>query len=170
MQGGSLTKKIRWLPDLVLFEDYKGNWDEYLRVLYSYFVNDFIKSKPNFQGIKLALKKHPIIEGKEATFWHIISEGYKEEDRTPDLRRCERIRWPSPIIGHSEDEYIKLWKNKRNNENRICLWIEQEEYLVVLAERKGYILLWTSYMVVQHHRKRKLQKEYETYINAKAAQ
>lgn len=36
-------------------------------------------------------------DGKEATFWHMIQEGRIEEDRTPDIRRCERIRWPKPI-------------------------------------------------------------------------
>ncbi|MNH30689.1 hypothetical protein D3C79_909980 [compost metagenome] len=43
---------------------------------------------------RLGLKRHPVIQGKEATFWHMISEGNDEAERLPDLRRCERIRWP----------------------------------------------------------------------------
>jgi hypothetical protein len=119
--------------------------------------------------VRLALKRHPVIQGKEATFWHLISEGKGEEERLPDLRRCERIRWPKPIIEHSDEATIKVWGNERKGEKRVCLWLEQEEYLVVLAERRGYILLWTAYLVKEKHRKVKLQKEYETYKKADAA-
>jgi len=80
-----LTDKPAWLPELILFEDYEGNWDNYLEAIYTIFWEDFVNSKPSFQGRKLALKKHPVIQGKEATFWHIISEGKQEEDRIPDL-------------------------------------------------------------------------------------
>ena len=79
----------------------------------------------------------------------------------PDMRRCERIRWPRPVIDHSGDEAIKIWENVRKGEKRICLWLEKEEYLVILAERRGYILLWTAYPVTQEHTKRKLRKEFK---------
>jgi hypothetical protein len=158
-----------WLPTLVLFETYGGNWDHYLTALYDFFKKDFIDNKPFFRGVRLALKRHPVIQGKEATFWHLISEGKGEEERLPDLRRCERIRWPKPIIEHSDEATIKVWGNERKGEKRVCLWLEQEEYLVVLAERRGYILLWTAYLVKEKHRKVKLQKEYETYKKADAA-
>lgn len=152
-----------WLPGLVLFEDYNNNWEQYLDALYSYFKADFVDSKPVFQGQRLALKRYPLFEGKEATFWHLISEGTSEENRAIDLRRCERIRWLKPVIENSADDAIKLWKNIRRGEIRICLWLENQEYLVVLAERKGYILPWTAYVVTEPHRKRKLQKEFENY-------
>jgi len=102
-------------------------------------------------------------QGKEATFWHMIQKGTIEEDRTPDLRRCERIRWPKPIIEHDADTAIKVWANQRRGEQRICLWLEQEDYLVILADRGKYILPWTAYMVKQPHRQRKLQKEYDIF-------
>jgi hypothetical protein len=101
--------------------------------------------------------------GKEATFWHIISEGQDEENRIPDFRRCERIRWPKPIIECEADPAIKFWRNRRGREERVCLWLVQENYLVILADRGDYILPWTAYLVEQPHRQRKLQKEYEEY-------
>lgn len=158
-----------WLPDLILLEDYNGNWDEYLHTIYKIFYKDFVKSTPKYRGIKLALKKHPMINGKEATFWHIISKGRNENERIPDLRRCERIRWPRPIIENDKDPVLKVWQNRRKKDTRILLWFEDEDYLVILSERKGYLLLWTAYLVTQNHRKRKLQKEYETFLKAKAA-
>lgn len=158
-----------WLPPLVLFSDYEGNWERYLDAIYNYFKQDFIDNRPSFRGRRLSLKKHPLEKGKEATFWHFIQEGPNEDDRIPDIRRCERIRWPKPVIENSDKPVIKVWKNKRKTDKRILLWLEGQEYLVVLAERKGYFLPWTAYLVTADHRKRKLQKEYEAYKNANAA-
>ena len=123
----------------------------------------FVDSKPVFEGLRLGLKRHPLTHGKEATFWHMIQEGAIEDERIPDLRRCERIRWPRPIIEHVRAPAVKVWSNQRKGEKRICLWLEHEDYLVILADRGDYILPWTAYLVEQPHRKRKLLKEYEDY-------
>ncbi len=162
-----MSDKPDWLPDLILFNDYGGDWQSYLDAIYDYFKQDFVDSKPVFQGRRLGLKRHPLTHGKEATFWHLIQEGAVEEDRTPDFRRCERIRWPRPIIEHDADNTIKVWTNQRKGEQRICLWFEQESYLVILADRGKYILPWTAYLVEQPHRQRKLQKEYDEYCRNK---
>jgi len=158
-----MSGSFDWLPPPVLFSDYAGDWDRYLETIYSYFRQDFIESKPIFQGRRLGLKRLPIAHGKEATFWHMIQEGGVEEDRTPALRRCERIRWPRPIIEHDFDPAIKVWRNRRGREERVCLWFVPEDYLVILADRGNYILPWTAYPVDKPHRLRKLQKEYDEY-------
>jgi len=152
-----------WLPNLVLFEDYGGNWDRYLDRLYAFFKSDFIDNQPVFRGQRLGLKRYPLSKGKEATFWHLISEGKDEDERTIDIRRCERIRWPRPTIEHETEPVIKVWEQERRGEKRIVLWLENEEYLVVLALRKGYLLPWTAFTVSLPHEKRKRQKEYEEY-------
>ena len=152
-----------WIPPLVLFSDYAGDWDSYLNVIYGYFQQDFVDSSPMFKGRRLRLKRHPMVQGKEATFWHMIQKGTIEEERVPDFRRCERIRWPRPIIEHDVDRAIKVWVNRRRGEKRICLWFVQENYLVILADRGQYILPWTAYLVEQPHRQRKLQREYQEY-------
>lgn len=154
------------LPDLVLLEDYKGRWDDYLPALYSYFVQDFVTSPPKFQDTKLALKKHPMIDGKEATFWHFISEGKEEASRIPDMRRCERIRWIKPIIENPTDSSVKMWveDGSSSNEKRIHLCYGNWDYLVVLAHRGSYVLPWTAFFVEKEHRKRKLEKRYKAYI------
>lgn len=158
-----------WLPDLLRLADFDGNWERYETALYAGFKQDFIDSAPLFEGKRLALKRHPLSQGKEATFWHIISEGNEEAERLPDLRRCERIRWPRPIIEHCGEPVVKVWENERKGERRVCLWLEQQEYLVILARRQGYVIFWTAYPVPQPHQQRKLQKEYEAYKKAKAA-
>ena len=158
-----MTELPEWLPSLVLLEDYRGNWDAYLNVIYAAFVRDFVESSPEFQGRRLGLKRYPMFEGKEATFWHMIQEGEEEQKRTPDFRRCERIRWPKPIIEHDADRTVLLWKNKRRTEERICLLFQPEDYLVVLADRGAYILPWTAYLVDRKHTKEKLLREHKAY-------
>ncbi|GAB4556061.1 MAG: hypothetical protein Tsb0017_09600 [Geothermobacteraceae bacterium] len=158
-----MSDSPEWLPPLVLFEDYDGDWARYLDAIYEWFKRDFVYSKPVFQGRRLGLKRHPLENGKEATFWHMISEGKDEASRIPDLRRCERIRWPKPIVENDVDASIKVWRNKRGRDERVCLWLVEENYLVVLADRGRYILPWTAYLVEQPHRRRKLQREYEEY-------
>lgn len=152
-----------WLPPLVLFGDYAGDWTRYLEALYAHFCRDFVQSKPEFGGVPLALKRHPVIDGKEATFWHFISEGDDEAERLPDMRRCERIRWPRPVIEATGAPDVKVWREPRGGETRIHLWVESAEYLVVLAERKGYLLPWTAYPVEREHQKEKLRKRWERH-------
>ena len=157
---------IDWLPALVLLEQYEGDWERYIKAVYQYFKTDFIDSKPQFENKNVELKRYPLLNQKEYTFWHCTSEGEKEQERIPDIRRCERIRWPRPIIEHWDDQAIRCWRNKRGSNKRILLWFYHEDYLVVLAERNKYVLLWTAYPVTYEHTKEKLMKEYENYKNS----
>ena len=150
-----------WLPPLVLLQEHNGDWEQYIEAVYKYFKSDFIDSKPRFQNKAIRLKRYPLLDGKEVTFWHITSEGKEEDKRVPDLRRCERIRWPRPIIEHPSDEVIRCWTNERRQERRIVLWFYEHDYVVVLADRKNYVLLWTTYMVSYKNTREKLIREYE---------
>jgi hypothetical protein len=165
-RGSVMGVRPDWLPALILVQDYGGRWDKYVEVLYEFFEEDFVRNRPTFEGKLLGLKRQPHIEGKDATFWHLISEGKSEENRNPDLRRCERIRWPKAIIANSNEDCVKVWRNTRKRETRVCLWLENQEYIVILAKRRGYYLLWTAYPVTREHRKRKLRKEYEEYAKS----
>lgn len=155
------------LPSLVLLSDYENNWHQYFEAIYQFFCNDFVTSKPHFDGKRFALKRYPMIKSKEATFWHIISEGEIEDERLPNLRRCERIRWPRPIIEAIKSEQMRCWKNQRKGEERILIALEDFSYVVVLADRGNYILLWTAYCVEREHTRHKLRREYEAFINKK---
>lgn len=166
-----MSEQPEWLPSLVLLTEHGGDWERYLAAIYAWFVQDFVVGKPDFCGRPIGLKRHPVSLGKEATFWHMVSDGLVEEDREIDLRRCERIRWPSPVIEHSTGNVVKVWENvrttKKGPESRICLWMEAQEYLVILADRKDYLLPWTAYVVDRPHQKAKLQREFEAYCKNK---
>jgi len=76
----------------------------------------------------------------------------------------ERIGFPKPIIDFSDNEKIKVWRNRRGTSERILLFHEEEKYLVILEDRKDYILPWTAYTVEENSRLRKLLAEYQDYI------
>jgi hypothetical protein len=149
-----------WLPELMLLADSGGDWQRYLAAIYSAFRADFVTDRPKFNGRRCACKRHPMIDGKEATFWHLISEGAVEADRLPDLRRCERIRWPRPMIERSPND-IRVWKSERPGDQRIVIALDDFSYVVVLADRGEYVILWTAYCVEQDHRRAKLRREWE---------
>lgn len=159
------------LPPIIELSEYEGNFEKYINVLYAVFKHDFIDSKPFFRGKRLGLKKLPIVDGRECTFYHFTHKGNIETERIPDLRRMERIPWPKPIINNSESPSLKVWKNiRRSNgtKTRILIFHEKERYLVVLDERKDFILPWTAYYVSEN-KKQKLLNEYERYIKAETA-
>jgi hypothetical protein len=95
-----------------------------------------------------------------------------EKERIPDLRRCERMPWAKPTIENCDTWHLKVWTQERRGEKRICIWLERRnepDYLVVLAQRKGYLLPWTAFTIELDHERRKKQKEYEAYKKAEAA-
>jgi len=158
-----------WLPAMVLLEDSSGEWKTYEEVLYGHFKTDFLDSLPHLIGKRVGLKKHPPYNGKVATFWHFISEGEIEDDRVPDIRRCERIRWPRPTMEAftnrqpTANDRIVWWKNERRGEERYLLALPDFSYLMVVADRGDYVLPWTQYHVEHQHQQQKYKKEYDAY-------
>jgi len=153
-----------WLPPLIEYEDF-GEWPKYEIAVYARFKGDFLNplSPVLFRGCPVAIKRHPMIDGREAAFWHCISEGLETENRTPDFHRCARIPWLRPCIEHEAE--LKVWTERRNGEDRIHLWLESEGYLIVLALRKGsqgtpYLLLWTAFHVRHTHEKLRYERRY----------
>lgn len=155
------------LPNLIELDEFNGDFLKYLEAVYECFKRDFIINRPIFRGVRLRLKKYPLFQEKEATFWHMTSEGEDEANREPDLRRMERISWPAAMINKSEHPYLKVWENTRANKTNILIFHEEENYLVVLRKAKDYILPWTAYLIEYKSRKEKLLKEYEVYIKSK---
>jgi len=98
-------------------------------------------------------------------FWHLISEGaLKDDDRIPNIRRCERIPWIAHIINNQNDQELRCWENKRGSNTNTVLWVPTERYMVIFSNRKDYYLLTTAYV----HKDRKSirnEKEASTCID-----
>jgi hypothetical protein len=153
-------------PDLVPFNAFGGDWTAYETELHRLFISEIARGQIQFRGVPVNCRRLPETAGRWASFWHLVQEGRVEDDRTPDLRRCERIRWVRWMIEnapiHAE---IDEWQNTRGTEVNTLLWY-REEYLVVMAQRKGFWLLKTAYCTEKRGRVMQLRRERDAFRNA----
>lgn len=155
------------LPELILLEDFNGDYTSFIDAVYEVFENDFIKHQTKFRGETLRMKWHPVFQKRAYTFYHMTHKGQDEQNREPDLRRCERMPWARPVIENCDGWKLKIWPQKRKGANRLCIWLELEDeadYFVIIDVRKDYKLLWTAFVAEYEHEKRKKQKEYEAWF------
>ena len=151
-------------PDKILYSDFGGDWPKFCDALYSKFKQDFVNSKPKIPNRRVGLKAHPMIQNKEATFWHFISEGKNEEDRLPDIPRSEFLPWIRPMIELYGATNLKVWsKRHKGNEVRVLIAIEDFSYLIVLADRGEYVLPWTAYPIIFESQRNKYKREFEDF-------
>jgi hypothetical protein len=115
----------------------------------------------SFRGLPVRLRFHPESAGKHYSFWHLISEGSKEDERIPDLRRCERLRWIAWTIREADrSDAVRCWENQRSGNSHVVLWLHNEHFAVVLAARNDYYLLKTAY-VLAPNRERDFYREWQ---------
>lgn len=158
-----MTLDRSWLPPLIQLEDFGGDWSAYLNAVLGVFDRDFGGSRPDFRGKRMGLKRHPLVDGMPATFWHMISEGKGEDQRTPDMRRCERIGWPRAMLLAAEDENrVLVWEEPDPRRGlKYLLTLPDFSYLFVIDDRGDYVLPWTAYSVEHEHGRRKLRVRFE---------
>lgn len=146
-------------PDLLRFADFGGDWAAYEAELNQVFMDEIVRAGLVFRGTAVHCRRHAEVAGRWASYWHLVQEGRVEDDRTPDLRRCERLRWVPWLIqnavAHPE---IDEWQNTRGTEVNTLLWY-REEYLVILGQRNGYWLLRSAYCTEKSGRIAQLRKE-----------
>lgn len=155
------------LPDKILYASFDGDWNAFIAAAYTIFQRDFVESKPIIPNKRVALKKHPEFDGKAATFWHLTSEGSKEEERTADIPRTECISWVKPIIEGYNATNLRCWEKshqgRKGAERRIMICTEDFSYIVILVDRGEYLLPWTAYPIKYESQQNKYKKEYEAF-------
>ena len=131
------------LPALLLFD---GNWPAYVENLYSVYMQQIVNGNLTFKGLRISCQYRPASQDKHYGFWHVVSEGEIEEDRIPDIRRCERISWIAYLISQVDSNPdISWWENKRGRDSHVVIWHEAENFVVILAKRSDYYLLKSAY-------------------------
>ncbi|MNL36496.1 hypothetical protein D3C87_1585790 [compost metagenome] len=158
------------MPGLITLNDFGGDFSAWYEHIYDCFCEDFLRNPlAEFQGKRMGLKRHPLTDDKEATFYHITHEGQDEQNREPNMRRMERILWVKHLIRNADHASLMVWRNKRKNDENILIYHPKEGYLIVLADRGNYILPWTAYLVEYEWKRKKLEAEYQAYKKAEAA-
>lgn len=154
------------LPDKIYLSDYNGHYESYMDALYTVFERDFVQSRPYFGSHRLGLKYNPEFQGRAYTFYHMTHTGEIENERIPDLRRCECIPWARPTIEKTSELSCRCWIQKRGRYYRVCIWLQTDEdnYFVILDVRKTFILPWTAFVAERSHEIHKKEKEYSKWL------
>jgi hypothetical protein len=147
------------LPDKILRSGHPNDV-AFVEACYAFFRTDFVEDSPQFRTARMGLKRLPIREGKEATFYHMTTTGNDEANRALDVDRSERIRWARPIIENETDTDLRVWTERVRGENRIHLWHHAEDYVVVISERHGYFVPWTAFFVNYANYRIKLERRW----------
>lgn len=158
-----------WLEPLVRLEDFEGDAAKYLDHIFFLFTRDFITTTPVFKGKKVFFDKRDD-SGKPAAFVHITTEDNRAtKQRELSLRRCERIAWIKAVIEHANDPAVLVWKKEqttsKRRDTRTYLFLEQEDFLVILQEIKYGHYMITAIYVDNPNQKRKHLKAYQSFHN-----
>lgn len=162
--------KLRDSAFLVECKDY-GKYSEYEDELFAIFLQLYEHGTLVYNGKIVRMKHYPPDYGEKTGFYHMICENYQhtgdENDRKPNFRRCERIKWPKEIIEKCAEhcERIMIWENQRHGKQNILLYCPELDYLVVFGKRNNYLLLTTAYPVDYPNKRNDLIKEYNEYKN-----
>ena len=114
---------------------------------------------------KFEVKWNKVSPAKKDLYLRLIDFFFENDDihfRTlivPDKSVLNHERFNQSI-----DSNLKVWRNRRGTRERILILHEIERYLVVLEDRKNYILPWTAYLVEDDSRLRKLLVEYQNCV------
>lgn len=160
-----------WLPQIECCDDL-SKWEPYQDFIYSIFKKDFIDSYPLYENVRVNVKHYPVEYGKVEAFFHTTCKDYDGSgERSPDLRRCERIRWIRAFIENKCDptkcedcDGIKTWREPYKSRIRVHILLEEEKYMVVLEHRpktgeheEFYLLITAFYLDYQHAMEKQLR-------------
>lgn len=96
--------------------------------------------------------------------------------RLPDAERSERISWPRPVVehhpfceicGYAQCTRPWVWRKNDKNKDRVKIYLPNQQYLVVLGERRDYWVLITAYYVNRQWSIDKLEKEYNSRFSTR---
>lgn len=144
--------------------EFPGDWQPYEDALFKIFQDTIVNDSLTFLGLPIKTRYFEPTKGKHFTFWHIISEGEKETERTPDMRRCERISWIAWVIkNHETHSNISYWESKRKSSKNFVIWYEEGQFAVVLSKRSTKFVLLSAYHVTSTHRIESFKRERDNY-------
>lgn len=90
--------RCEWLPELMPCDNW-ADFASYEEKLYQIFSMDFIQTQPQFKNKPVIIRRHPMVDDREQTFFHVITkDDSSKNDRFLDPKRCERIRWIRAFI------------------------------------------------------------------------
>ncbi len=156
-------------PELLPFS---GEWPAYEEIIYEAFLESFVRPNVEFRGWKVSAQFRPETRGKGFSFWHTISEApdpnnRNEDERIPNFRRCERIRWIRWVIENAGTEGFLWWENIRGRDTHVVIWAREHDFAVVLGKRQDFFVLKTAYAEIKPHRRKTFEAEWSAFWEAR---
>lgn len=114
-------------------------------------------------GRRFTANMRDMADGRPARFWHAVSEGREEEERTIALPRCEHLPWIRAIMEGAARGVCPIWHGE---EGKVAASTPDFDYLVVsreiqIRERDERILLFITAFPIEHaHRRDKHRKQH----------
>ena len=147
------------------FEIYDKSTDLhiFLNKILAIFTSDFWWNNVFFWEQKIGLRRRPYwnIDGKsyEWTFHHIVT---KEDNFSTGRIFCEsravRIRFPKHYI--NSIAWLNIWSKKKKGDLKYYISDSAFDYLVVLSQRKGYVVLISAFPLDSNTYKSKMKQEF----------
>lgn len=157
------------LPTQLNLSLFGHDWSLYKEKLYQIFRRDFIDGEVRFRGKPIDIIHERFFEGKERTFWHIISEGQEDINRLLNTDRCASLPWVKPLIeddGACAEYRFWIRYHDKTKRDRYYIWCTAVNYLVVLEDRDSHYKLITAYNILPYKVK-SYEKIYKSYIETK---
>ncbi len=159
------------LPSKLTDDLFHSDVEKYKEALYKVFKRDFVDGDVAFDGKKVDIIHEKFYEGKERSFWHIISEGEEDTSRTPISWRAEVLPLIKPLLQdqNKDCEHFLLWKkyHDKTKKDRYYIWCTAVDIMIVLEDRKNYYKLITAYPVLDYKKKRYIADYRENCIKTK---
>jgi hypothetical protein len=171
-----------WLPDMLCVNPWRGNTYD---MLYDIFCRDIRDSDLRYFGKAVWIFRE-IEDGKESVFWHLTSRTVKpqkiprrkqkfyppgqthiEEERLPDLRRCERLPWIRTLIEHPSEQEVYAWDYEEGDQAiKTYVWLKESDFVVIMKKYPdGKRRLITSFYVDSIYKQKDFEKKYAKRLN-----
>jgi len=170
-----------WLPDMLIVDPWTENTYE---MLYRIFCRDIRDHNLRYIQYKVWIF-NDIEDGKEKIFWHLTTrfikpkkiprrkrkfypsnQIYIEEDRFPDLRRCERLPWVRALIENSNQPEVKAWDYEEGDLTiKTYVWLKEFDFIVIMKKYPdNQRRLITSFYVDKPYKRKDFERKFANRI------
>jgi hypothetical protein len=170
-----------WLADIFRVDPWKQDTYD---LLYEIFCRDIRDCDLRYLAHKVWIYRD-MEDGREKIFWHLTTrtvkktriprrkkkfypEGqiYIDEDRYPDLRRCERLPWVRPIIEKAIEPEVLAWDFEEGDLTiKTYVWLRDYDFVVIMKkypDSKRRII--TSFYVDSDFKRGDFERKYAARI------
>ncbi len=170
-----------WLPELVCVDPWTNiTYD----MLYEIFCRDIRDHNLRYFDNSVWIFRE-MEDGREKIFWHLTTRSekkikiprrkkkfyppdqiYLNEERYPDLRRCERLPWVRALIEQAGDEEMLTWDYEEGDLNiHTYLWLIHFDFAVIMKKYPDNSRrLITAFYIDNSYKRQDFERKYERRI------